>query len=381
MFITVQDESKKEYYYKMLQAVGSLSRLFSDSPQPYLYYRVAENLFCKSFEAENLSRSDVSADAALNSIGIGLKTFLKGSGRKMEKVAEFNSDSPSFRILPPEQQITEIARLRNTRIETTKSIYGLDDMIYHSVVRENGKMGIIEESMNTIDLASINIISVNDKSLKFSDIHNEYSFNISKSTLMKRFVVNNILMEVPIEILNDPFVLLEDLLQHEKDLGLVFRPISESEDHVFLPLYSIRDGKEVPEKSGLNQWNAAGRIRNLNEVYMPVPAWIHQKFVSFFPDRNTEFNLQLPDKRILSAKICQEGGKALMTNPNDALGQWILRDVLKLEEGELLTYKKLQDIGLDAVVVYKINEGNYRIDFAKIGSYDKFKTRMDLSGD
>lgn len=355
MFITLQNEAKKKYYFKMLQAVGSLSRLFSDSPQPYLYYRVAENLFCKSFEAENLSRSDLSADASINNMGIGLKTFLKGSGRKMEKVAEFNSDSVSLRILSPEQQIVEIARLRNMRIEATKNIYGLDKMIYHSIVRNNGKMEVIEEIMYTIDLTSLNNISVNDKSLKFSDVHNDYSFNISKSTLMKRFEVQNVLMEVPIEILDDPFILLEDLFEHEKDLGLVFKPISESEDHVFLPLYSVRDGKEVPERSGLNQWNAAGRERNLNEVYMPIPAWIHRRFAGFFPDRDTEFNLHLPDKRVLSAKICQEGGKALMTNPNEALGQWILRDVLKLEEGELLTYKKLQDVGLDAVVVYKIS--------------------------
>jgi mRNA-degrading endonuclease YafQ of YafQ-DinJ toxin-antitoxin module len=61
-----------------------------------------------------------------------------------------------------------------------------------------------------------------------------------------------------------------------------------------------------------------------------------------------------------------------MTNPNEALGQWILRDILKLNEGELLTYQKLEDIGLDAVVIYKIDEYNFQIDFAKIGSYDSF---------
>jgi hypothetical protein len=72
-------------------------------------------------------------------------------------------------------------------------------------------------------------------------------------------------------------------------------------------------------------------------------------------------------------KVCQEGNKALMSNPNEALGQWILRDVLSLKEGELLTYKKLEDIGLDAVVVYKIDDENYEIDFAKIGSYDSFE--------
>ena len=34
---------------------------------------------------------------------------------------------------------------------------------------------------------------------------------------------------------------------------------------------------------------------------------------------------------------------------------WLLRDVLDLHERELLTYEKLQTIGLDYVVVYKID--------------------------
>jgi hypothetical protein len=143
---------------------------------------------------------------------------------------------------------------------------------------------------------------------------------------------------------------------------------------VFLPLYSTRssDSKEVPEKSGLNQWNAGGRSRSLGEVYIPIPATIHQKFPNFFPERDVQFSLHLPNKNILTAKVCQDNKKALMTNPNEALGQWILRDILKLKEGELLTYQKLEDIGLDSVVIYKMDEENYQIDFAKIGSYDFF---------
>jgi len=32
------------------------------------------------------------------------------------------------------------------------------------------------------------------------------------------------------------------------------------------------------DKSGLNQWNARGRDRNPNEVYIPIPAEIHKNF-------------------------------------------------------------------------------------------------------
>lgn len=61
-----------------------------------------------------------------------------------------------------------------------------------------------------------------------------------------------------------------------------------------------------------------------------------------------------------------------MTNPNQKLGEWLLRGVLNLEEGELLTYEKLERIGLDSVMVYKIREGEYGIDFTKLGSYETF---------
>ncbi len=58
MFLKSQEKNKIEYYKEMLQVIGSLSRLFSESTEPYIQYRIAENLFCKAFDAENLSRTD-----------------------------------------------------------------------------------------------------------------------------------------------------------------------------------------------------------------------------------------------------------------------------------------------------------------------------------
>ena len=60
------------------------------------------------------------------------------------------------------------------------------------------------------------------------------------------------------------------------------------------------------------------------------------------------------------------------TARNSALGKWLLRDVLNLKERELLTYDKLQTIGLDTAVVYKIDNDTYDIDFTRIGSYENF---------
>ncbi len=68
-----------------------------------------------------------------------------------------------------------------------------------------------------------------------------------------------------------------------------------------------------------------------------------------------------------------------MSNPNSALGEWLLRHVLCLKEGELLTYKKLETIGIDAVRLDKIDAQNYKISFASTGSYELFLESYDIS--
>ncbi len=379
MFLERQPKEQVAYYERLLKAVGSLSNLFSESPEPYLASRATENLFCKAFSAENLSRSDASADASKDRVGLGIKTFLDGNGRSMQKIAEFNGDHMLFENLPPAEKIKKIAELRNERIETTKRIFGLDELIYHCITRKVGKILVYETTTPLINISEIKDVKVTAKgsTIQFSDSSAEYSFNVSKSTLYKRFITENVLLEVPVRILTDPFAEIEKLIAES---GLIFAP-ERVIPHVYLPLYSMRGGiKNVPEKSGLNQWNAAGRPRDPNEIYIPIPAWIHRKFPGFFPDRDVAFELTLPDRNILSAKVCQDGSKALMTNPNAALGKWLLRDVLNLKEAELLTYEKLQNIGLDAVVVYKIDSEHYDIDFTRIGSYEKFEIENGEGG-
>ena len=65
----------------------------------------------------------------------------------------------------------------------------------------------------------------------------------------------------------------------------------------------------------------------------------YKRFPRFFPPRDTPFDLILPDGKILNAKVCQDNSKALMTNPNLALGDWLLRNVLNLKEGSYLHTK------------------------------------------
>lgn len=146
---------------------------------------------------------------------------------------------------------------------------------------------------------------------------------------------------------------------------------------VYLPLYSPKE-QEVQEKSGLNQWNASGRKRHPNEVYIPVPAEIHKNFPNFFPDRKTPFNLIFPDGEISESKICQQGGKALMTKSNRKLGKLILRDGLSLKKGELATYEKLQLLGIDSVRIDKISDSEFEINFAKTESYEEFRSLFEV---
>jgi hypothetical protein len=204
-------------------------------------------------------------------------------------------------------------------------------------------------------------------------------FNFSKSTLYKRFTLNPI-KEIPIKIYDDPYKALEEFF------GTVHY-VSEQPNliiaTIYLPLYSEKGNKHVAEKSGLNQWNAGGRPRNPNEVYIPIPKVVNRKFPDFFPPRDQEFMLKIPNGSFLRTKVCQDNNKALMTNPNSALGEWLLRNILELKENELLTYKMLEEAGIDSVQIDKFSDGTYAINFKAFGAYEKFKTKelQDIEAD
>ena len=89
MFFNNQNTEEIKRYELLLKIMGALSNLSSDNKIPFLYYRMAENIFCKAFNAINLARSDISLDAKKNDIGIGLKTFINKQSGSIEKIAEF----------------------------------------------------------------------------------------------------------------------------------------------------------------------------------------------------------------------------------------------------------------------------------------------------
>jgi len=375
MFFNNQTEKQRREYQDFLKIAGCLSNMFSDSEIPYLYYRVAEKVFCRAFEAEDLSRSDVSADAKKELLGIGLKTFLKGNDKTFQKVAEFNSDRSLYAHLKAKELIEKVSELRNTRIEFTEDAHGLEKSIYHCILRDSGKFKIFEEAMEKVDIPNICNVKENKSSIVFDDGKNEYSFLLSKSTLTKRFITKSIIYEFDVDILEDPLLELNDFLS-QKDLLLETE--KRIKQTVYLPLYSHRD-KNVQEKSALNSWNASqeNRKRDPNEVYIQIPAEIHKNFPSFFPNRETPFSLKLPNGKNMKSKVCSDGGKALMSYSNKELGRWILRDVLKLKEGELLTYERLQILGIDSIRIDKISNFEFEINFSKIGNYEEFRSMFE----
>ncbi len=82
--------------------------------------------------------------------------------------------------------------------------------------------------------------------------------------------------------------------------------------------------------------------------------------------------MQIPTGETFRAKVCQENSKALMTNPNKALSDWLLRKVFDLKEGELATIEIMEELGFDSVIISKDKNGNFKIDKAKLDSFSEF---------
>lgn len=361
--------NSNEKYFEMLGLMASLSKLFSENDVPYLDYRLTENLFCKYYKAINDARSCTAYDARFSSLGIGIKTFILNNNASTEKIAEFNKLRPQLENLKGEKLAYKLAEFRNERMRFADDTFNVHESLYHIVGRCSGLLRIFNLPYERINIDCIHNVKDKGSSISFEDDKNFYTFNRSKTVLMKRFVVPNTYRDISVNILSDPLTLLEKLLSEQTTP--VYKPDIKGYDYVILPLYSTQQKGNVPTKSGLNQWNAGGRARNINEVYIPVPIKIHQLYPNFFPKREEPFELQLPDGEKLSAKICQQGGKALMSNPNSDLGEWLLRKILKKKEGSLVTKLDLDTFGFDSIMVVNTHTTNndglkvYRLEFTE----------------
>lgn len=394
-------------YGKLIQFAGRLSKLFSDNETPLIDYRFVEKAFVAVSQARDLSRKDISYDAAMaNKAGVGVKTFgfsLK-TGSKIEKIAEFTKDAKNgaFAGLPPEAMASVVSDLRNARLKSDAAEVGisLDTSFYHCLLRVPGGVVVHEEEMVPIDEGSIQPLgkngkpmsrfsTANDDHVRFTDGNKEYTFNRSKNTLMQRFStgVGFTSEEIPLSIQEDIWhLLLGGELDGIFDLDATPEKTEDVSvmDHVVLPLYSTKSSilKMVPEKSGINQWNAGGRQRTFGEAYIPIPRLIHKLKPNFFPPRDQKFELRLPSGEVVSAKVCQDGSKALMSDPNTVLCNWLFATIdgsysyaeSRMPRRKPYTYDDLARVGKDSVVVRKLNESGtvFELEFAPVGSFEEF---------
>lgn len=380
MFIFQPTANGLLLYRQYLTAIAQLSNLFSNNTTPYLDYRSAENIFCKAFHADNLSRTDTAFDAKIGDLGIGIKTFICKGNSKKEKIAEFNALSTDLKRLNGLDLAKKVSEYRNQRIDSAYSTYSLTKAIYHLITRRDGRLLIFETSYDRIDIENIEITKDTTKNVEFNDKKNFYSFNFSKSTLFKQFDFpsdENKILDIPITILEDPYsFILEQRATTTTVIPIthISKELEPAEDYIIIPLYVPGENKSVPTASGLNLWNAAGRPRNPGEIELRLNTELRNTYTknNFFPPRNKVFNLQTPDGHMMTAKVCQENSKALMTNPNKDISTWLLRTVLLLKERQLLTYEHLEELGIDSVIITKIDENNYTIDKALIGSYEEY---------
>ena len=381
MFYTeMTSEAERGYYRKMLEMMGSLSNLFSESDKPYLVSRVTENVFCRCLGAENLSRGDVTADARKGAVGVGIKTWI---GSSSQKIAEFDSLKPMYENGTDEEIIRKISQYRNDRIDFTMRAHALTEMVYHCTIRDVGLITVQECPLVRIDLDHIRHIRRKKNSISFDDGINEYLFNLSKSTLYKKFSDLRLLESIPVTIIEDPYKYLAEQMGYITEIQSPAPVVSDGEtliETAVLPLYSPNSvrGNYVPPKNNLNMRFAGGRPRDAYEVGFPIPAEFRRSHPDFFPGRNVSFRLVLPDGAELSAKQCQEEGKSLMSNPNSALGEWLIDKVLKISPDVVITYEMLLKYGVDSVELHKIRDNKtgeiyYKIDFATVGSYERYK--------
>jgi len=415
----IKDPKKYEHY---LKAVGSLSGLFSDNPRPLINYRTAERLFNMQSGAKDVGRQDGSFDSRIISatgrtIGVGVKTFTANSvtDSSTEKIAEFSKPAfvKTLATLSGKDLALAVGEFRNKRVTSDALQLGVDiaNCYYHCVVRVPGALVLHEEPYELVKLTSLYPTDARGKQVKdwptgtdghvyFGDGKNLYTFHRGKNVLQKRFNLAKGFTSSPIKIgiLSDAFERIASafsigsLAELASELGsvTVANPNKNTNSRVVLPLYS--PGKmAVHASSGINSWNAGGRPRKFGEAYVSIPALVHKIRPGFFPPRDQKFRLALPNGEVISAKVCQQGSKALMSDPNTAICFWLYELIdgdietakLRAKTGTPYTYDDLIKIGKDAVSVSKSSsEGiDFDLELVSIGEYEAFVDGRPLEED
>lgn len=340
----------------------------------------------------------------------------------------------------PYDMVYVISSIKNERMKSDYNRLGLDENsnIYHYITRDAGSLVIQECTYPLIELDKITNVIRTDSSITWTDGVKNYKFTFGDSQIWQCFGDSRdstILDKITVEIMEDPFTFLvkayESLGPSSSEMGrkilskafmssgndtIAFPLDKDASDNIvecFLPLYSFRS-KEVEQKSGLNAWNAAPKNphnptpRPLNEVYIPIPREFHNKYPDFFVKNIFEFEkmqseyngvkkfkpeirftLVLPNGREIPALVTQDQHKGLQSgsldeiDPNtgklfgqSALGQWLLVDVLGLDERIPVTREWLAKKGIDSVRLWH-KKGDYRRIYIDVAPYNSFENFMN----
>ncbi|MEB8068156.1 phospholipase D-like domain-containing protein [Mammaliicoccus fleurettii] len=420
------NEQRKEYI-RFLQVYGALSNLFRQKQGdaiPYLDSKFQETAYAKVFNAENVDIGNTPHDilSIFNNerIGIGLKTWMntKPSYQKVMQLKKYKKELDNiYEEVGFEALVYKISEIKNNRLIQDYNRLGLEENknIYHYVTRDEGKFVLQESSYPLIEINNITDIKEYKTSLTWSDGLKNYKYTFGDSQIWQRFSHDEsdttILDEFHIDIIDDPF---EFLISAYSNMITDFEKEKENITVAYLPLYSYRS-KKVELKSGLNQWNASSKnkgsdlLRPDKEIYIPIPIEFHRFSPNFFTDnildkiekrqklkainkgKSNKDKLELPEIRFIivlpngkeipglltadNLKQFQSGGYLNNVEYGQSdLGNWLLVDVLKLKERQIVTKQWLNDKETDSVKLWYYNNDKRRIyiDFAPVGSFEKF---------
>lgn len=412
---------QRDEYIKFLQVYGALTNLFRQKKGdliPYLDSKFQETVYAKVFKGQNVdignTPHDVLSVFGNKRIGIGLKTWM-GSKPSFQKVMQLKRYQEEINLFKDDYEglAFTISEIKNEKMKSDYERLGLleKNNIYHYVTRDKGSFVINECAYPLIDINNLKDFNQTNTSFTWSDGNKDYKYTFGDSQIWQKFDSEKynslILKQFDVEIIEDPFDFLMkaylDIIDSSKD-------VEPEIVEVYLPLYSYRS-QEVEEKSGLNAWNAAPKSkgsdlpRPLNEVYIPIPREFHKKHPDFFTKNIFEFErfqqahqgskkskpkvrfyLQLPNGKKIPSLISQSDSKSLQSGSNvekdeygkrygqNALGQWLLVDVLGLKERKKVTREWLELKGRDSVRLWR-EKGDYsiiNIDFAPLGSFEAF---------
>lgn len=418
-------KEEREQYIKFLKVYGALSNLFRQKHGdeiPYLDSKFQETIYARVFKSENVdignTPHDILSVFGQERIGIGLKTWMKSSPsfQKVMQLKSYKSEIDQVLYGKDLEAIAyKISAIKNRRMQQDYMRLGLkeDSNIYHYITRDAGRFRIQECSYPLVDLNNLQDFSRTSTSFQWSDGLKKYKYTYGDSQIFQYFDSDTpdslVVNQFDVNIIDDPFeFLLNAYLSLVEETQSVYQTSQEEYVEAYLPLYSYRD-KEVPEKSGLNMWNAASknkgsdRLRPLNEVYIPIPKEFHRKCPDFFvkdifsfeadqakysKDEKPilRFHIVLPNGKVIPGLITQQGMKAFQSGSRterdengvlygqSALGQWLLVDVLGLSERKLVTKEWLMKRGTDSVRLWRKKDdySTIYIDFAPVGAFERF---------